>query len=166
MSEGMFQQRSAKWSENLPEVLSEDQAIEAFRQLSSLREILTAPQRQQMADLALWWQEEHERRQDGYLRETARAISDTFRNVQALGPDVGSILRQVAKKRFEQARIAAEVPRKNWVAEYRAKQEQQRQAYSMDGYLEGLRAMRVQPNPYLPAGGVKQDIPEFWRRRG
>lgn len=163
----MFQQRPAKWGENLPEVLSEDQAIEAFRQLSSLREILTAPQRQDMAEMALWFKEEQERRQDGYVRETARVIADTFRNVQALGPDVGGILRRVAKRRFEQARIAAEVPRKNWVAEYRTKQEAAKRAYSMDGYLEAretLRKITTGPNPFLPP--VKQDIPEFWRRKG
>lgn len=154
-------------SDNLPEVVSADQAIEAVRQLQSLREILTAPQRQDMAEMALWFKEEQARRQDGYVRETARVIADTFRNVQALGPDVGEILRRVAKRRFEMARIAAEVPRKNWVAEYRAKQEAAKRAYSMDGYLEAretLRKITTRPSPFLPP--VKQDIPEFWRRRG
>lgn len=150
-------------SDNLPEVVSADQAIEAVRQLQSLREILTAPQRQDMAEMALWFKEEQARRQDGYVRETARVIADTFRNVQALGPDVGEILRRVAKRRFEMARIAAEVPRKNWVAEYRAKQDVQFPRNPMDQ----LRAMRIPPNPFSPLDTpVKQDIPEFWRRKG
>lgn len=173
-------------NENLPEVLSADDAIEAVRQLKSLQEILTAPQRQHMADMALWWQEEHGRRQDAYVRETARAISDTFRNVQALGPDVGQILRRVARRRFEMARIAASVERKNWVAEYHERQQAIKRAYSMDGYLEAraigqdmVRSLAEQaglPFDLLAAPtsadvlrdmlAVKQGIPEFWRRQG
>lgn len=158
-------------TENLPEVLSADEAIEAVRQLRSLQEILTAPQRQHMADMALWWQEEHGRRQDAYVRETARAIGDTFRNVQALGPDVGSILRRVAKRRFEMARIAASVERKNWVAEYRQRTEVQ---YAMENALNDMRAIHAWPNPFLPpevteeslrdVPPVKPYVPEFWRR--
>lgn len=160
---------------NLPVVFSPDEALEAARQLNSLRALLSTPQRQAMADMV---REFADGPAKGYedipdeVHETGRAIAHTFRNIRALGPNIDELLQWVAKRRFEQAKIAASVERKNWYREYR---ERTNVMFAMNNALNDLRAMRAWQNPFLPnpvdldniqSAPVKMDDKGFWYRRG
>lgn len=186
--EDMMRRLTAKYE------LTEDEANEVKNQLESLRALLTQPQRVQMADMVHQFFGEpggHPDDPPPQVRHTARAIRDTFANVRSVG-SVDEIFREVAKRRFLRAKIAAEVPRRNWVAEYRMRADQTANAWETMRQIhawsnpfvseitaESLRDIPA-PHPMGPAKyaelrlaqldalrrGVKETDSEFWYRKG
>ncbi len=152
--EDMMRRLTAKYE------LTEDEANEVKNQLESLRALLTQPQRVQMADMVHQFFGEpggHPDDPPPQVRHTARAIRDTFANVRSVG-SVDGIFREVAKRRFLRAKIAAEVPRRNWVAEYRMRADQTANAW------ETVRQIQAWTNPFMPAEVTWESIAESAQR--
>lgn len=146
--------------------ITPDQARRIRAQLENLQELLTQPQRASMLEMV----SEFEGGQTGIpeevseeVRAVAERIQSTFSAMLAdAPPSIRERLQQVANRRMQRARIAANVPRRNWYQEYVMRTDR---AYSMDGYLATLRAMRAWENPFLPCAYDSQDaIPPALRR--
>lgn len=134
--------------------MTPDQARAIRAQLENLQGILTQPQRAAMLEMVSEFEGEQGKASEDTLRvvrAVASRIQSTFTTMLAdAPPPVRKRIQQVANQRMERARLAASVPRQNWYQEY---MQRTNWAYSMDGYLAGLRAMRQWQNPNLPTVG-------------